>query len=401
MSNDSLILPVLSENAREEDARQALQEFAKNYTTIEKPFRGVDNEKKLSSWRLAFSSYPALVETFGGLRFLRCVALAVRNTKPKETDGQDAAYYLASRWVRFLISDQASQEKFFLQEYVSRDSALYETNRLRPKSPPEAWSDLPTVKSRQLTITEWELTLAIFVKDEGEKVRFTWWLSRYPHLLWRIHAFLLRRYCFPLLKLFSQAQKNTPREIAEGSGGERASSCRLDRPPFRAGEFWRLYPRIGALTLLGLLAVVGLTPALAFFFAAHPALVAAGVVSCLGLQVILAYIDVFKQNRGVMTSGDHARPRVWGLTLRMFAWGLALSAVFLGLSWVVQLLPNEWHGLRPDLARENLLLPAFRPLSSERIARLLLGWLGLAASSGAIGALLQWIWEERAATEPI
>lgn len=389
----TLNLPNPPKEGKKADYRKELLFFGESQnTTPEGGFRGVDDKEKLLEWKRVFAEHPELLATFGGLMFLRRVAMAVRNVPPPDEEAQTAAYYLASRWVRFLISDQASQEKFFLQEYVAKDQTLYELDRLRPKAPPVPWPDLPSLKTHQLTVTELELTLAVFTADAHGNVQFTWWLARYPHLLWRIHAFLLRRYCFPLLDLFHRAQRSTCKEGGEGN---------LDTPPFRAGEVWRLYPRIGALTFLGLLAIVGLTPALAFFFASHPVLVAAGFAACSAVQLFLAHIDVFKQNRGVMTSSSHAWPRVWRLSLRFFLWGLALAAGFLGACWLAQVLPLEKTTLRPLAGWENILLPALPPGSILNTLRLFLGFVGLATASGTLGALLQWIWEERAATEPI
>lgn len=409
MSTDlrSLALPTAPQKDDEGVLRQSLLDWAqKDNTQATVPLRGADQEANLVSWMQAFRRYPGLSETFGGLQFLRRVAMAVRNGQPSGPDAQDAAYYLASRWVRFLISEQASQEKFFLQEYVARDNAFYENDHLRPKANLKVWDDLPALKSHQLTITEWELTLAIFTHD-GKTWRFTWWLARYPHLLWRIHAFLLRRYCFPLLALFRQAQKNTQKSESNASldrppsrAGEQ-SNASLDRPPFRAGELWRLYPRIGALTFLGLLAIVGLTPALAFFFAGHWLLVAFAVGAAFVVQLVLSGIDVFKQNRGVMVSKGHAWPRVWRLSLRFFLWGFVLAVGFLAACWLTQLLPFEKSALRPLEGWGNILLPEVSLAPAGKGARFLLGVLGLAAASGTLGALLQWIWEERAATEPI
>lgn len=393
MSPQSLKLPNLPMEGKEADYRKELLDFGDSQiTTLEGGFSGVDDYKKLLEWKRVFAEHPDLLETFPGLVFLRRIAMAVRNVRPPNEEAQAAAYYLASRWVRFLISEQASQEKFFLQEYVAKDQTLYEADRLRPKGSCIPWPDLPPLPTHQLTVTEWELTLAVFTADAQGNVRFTWWLARYPHLLWRIHAFLLRRYCFPLLALFQRAQESTRREGGEGN---------LDSPPFRAGEFWRLYPRIGALTFLGLLAIVGLTPALAFFFASHPVLVAAGIAACSAVQLFLAHIDVFKQNRGVMASSSHAWPRVWRLSLKFFLWGFVLSAGFLGVCWLAQWLPFEKATLRPLAGWENLLLPSLPSGSLLNTLRSSLGFVGLATASGTLGAVLQWIWEERAATEPI
>jgi hypothetical protein len=348
-----------------------------------------------------------------------CRAVAVSAALHKEPASSDnlalVARLVASRWVQFLISEESSSRNFFLQEYRASDGTFYnKPEELQPKCLddwPKGWGGkaLPgLLHPEHLTVTELEIALAIFDWDQEGGSRptsphFVWWLRDRPAILWRIHAFLLKRYCFPLLGVFSAALGNT----GQGRNGDHGSTTAqsLDRPPFRAGELWALYPRIGGLTVVGFLGVMSLDQLVAILFAAPWWVAAIAAFGGLGLLATLAYMDVFKQNRGVMASMPHGLPRVAHLVGLFAAWGLASAAV-LSLSTLA------WKALGPsdgafvwfDGAGNpfgNLVVLAPPVGSWPRVLRFLVGLVGVASLSAALGALLQWVWEDKSATEPI
>lgn len=335
-----------------------------------------------------------------------CRAAALTANKRGRPDTAELALYarlVADRWVQFLISEESSSRNFFLQEYRTRDGTFYEPDDLQPK-----WHDdnqrewrksLPVVSElERLTVTELELALAILdMESERGEPRFVWWLQERPAILWRIHAFLLKRYCFSLLKAFQAALRNR--------GDGQSPGRHLDRPPFRAGELWALYPRVGGLTVVGFLGVMSLDQLVAILFAAPWCVASIVALAGVGLLATLAYMDVFKQNRGVMASMPHGLPRVAHLVGLFLAWGLAFAAV-LSLSTMA------WKALGPSDgvfvwfrgAGEpfgNLVALAPPVGSWARVGRFLLGLLGVASLSASLGALLQWFWEDKSATEPI
>ena len=212
--------------------------------------------------------------------------------------------------------------------------------------------------------------MVVFKWDrEARKPALAWWLEKYPALLWRIHAFLLGRYCFALVTPLVAAMKDV----------------KLYRPANRAGELWRLYLRVGGLTLIGVLALIGLSPALSVLTKASEPVVVAILAVGWALSAGLCAIDVFSQNHGVIASWGLAWRRAGSVLWRLAAWvGVLTLLLYVGL----------WMG--------SGLLVSEDPLRGLWQAHQT--WLRLLATTscgGLLGCVLQWIWEDRAATEPI
>jgi hypothetical protein len=294
----------------------------------------------------------------------------------------------AQQWVGFLIDDESSARSFFLQEYRLRDQTFYsgDPRRLRPlcrSGWAEPWQEqLPwLIHPEHLTVTELELALAIFRWHEPAP-RLCRWLQARPHVLWRIHSMLLRRYCFELLPHLRRAMR------ADG----------LYRPPFRAGELPRLGLRIGGLTAVGYVACLGIDAAPVLFFHVAWWLTALLLVACAGVTYWLYLRDVLKRNRGVMENKRHAARRVGRIMWRSLLWSGLLSLPVLVLWWQMLALPAPLQaGVVPQLH------PAW-PISSADLAltlRAALGWLAMVGFAGLLGCLVQWLWEDTSVLEPI
>ena len=344
------------------------------------------------------SDYPPLLEGFiavgkceafadlrskRGLDRLRYACLRAQKRPPESCDDdlQIVAREVAYRWVGYLIGDHSSRFSFYLQEFRARDHVFYhvvpEGNggrpTLRPKSRaewPGAWKEVLRWfrHPERLTVGELELALAVF-EWTAERPRFVWWLRERPHILWRVHRFLLKRYGYELLVPFCKALR------ADG----------LDQPPFRAGELWLLQPRIAGLSFIGFLAVVGLLRDVDLFCGpcmagggVPPGVLWAGSLLCALLLWVVVYVDVFKQNRGVMSSLSHGVRRVWQTVFYFLWWGTVFS---IGYVWGAGALLGLNIGVDPG----------YRAVAAAFTA----------AAACLIGALLQWFWEDRAATEPV
>ena len=387
----------------------------------------VNNSKlrDLEAWQCHFENFD-LLDSAQGLAFCRITA---RNAAVDGGIGGDkkkirVVHYFASAWVRHLISPEGTRERFFLQEYVARDEGLYDAGSLRPRKweSDSCWrTAYPWVTHpERLTITEMELVLAIFrpfsAGSEG-RPRLVGWLERYPHLLWRIHRFLLSRYCFQLLPAFREALRagrwtkdsGDQRTDATGSGeGEPTSGSgqstegqpatipgktqsppgrTLNAPPFRAGEFVALYPRIGGLVAIGLLGFLQVEIAQSLFFETGWFAPFVAGIGALVLLFSLNYMDVYKQNRGVMSDRRHGIARAVSLLRRFLVWGVTITGLYLLCVQLVSEVPG-----------------------SDRLAKAVFGgsvWdvvlkaFATATTSCLLGALLQWFFEDTAATEPI
>ncbi len=315
-----------------------------------------------------------------GLQLLRFVAFCAQRAGADVDDQMATAYQQwCYAWVRYLAGDEVTTATFYLQQYAVTDTRFYRgsepsgAGRLRPKPRgewPKAWGPvLPWLRHpERLTVGELELALAVF-EWKAKQPRFVWWLRHRPHVLWRIHRFLLKRYCYELLSPFREALR------ADG----------LDRPPFRAGELWQLQPRIAGLSFIGFLAMLGLYRDLDLF--CGPCMAGGGVPAgalwaaaalCAGLLWVVVYVDVFKQNRGMMSSLMHGARRVWLTVWGFLWWGAVFATGYVG-------------GLGGLAGLDIGVDPGYRGVA--------VGFT--AASACLIGALLQWFWEDRAATEPV
>jgi hypothetical protein len=364
------------------NAREAILTAAKKLTEKENSWEPDEYKELLSNQFGPWIEKEVLAgvrDTVEGLRLLRQAAMRAQ-CKPASgaKRARRAAARAAEMWVGFLIGEGSSSESRFLQRYRAKDTTFYRVDKtdgeprptLRPK-PRSAWPEpwkgkLESLKSPQfLTVTELELALTIFDWDSGERARFVWWIQWKPEILWKVHRFLLKRYCFDLLDAFEEA--------AAQDGG------RFDLPPYRAGERWRIHPRIWCLTGVGVLALSSLGHTLNFFFAAgwgNGVIALALGAAAFAVLRRLIRIDVYRQNMGVMSSDRHGTPRVQEV-LRLFSRrGLALA----GVAWFLWMLGDGTGG---------------------SLLKALVGVPSLASCGCLIGAILQWFWEDKAATEPM
>ncbi len=446
-------------------------------------FRSIVGGGKVSqgkgNWFDEFHEGKFSLDSTEGLAFCRLVARMAAATTEKPDEGWNNIYFFTSAWVEHLISPAGTTQRFFLQEYCSRDAGLYDSRTLRPmhwdKEPKwrnafkrlSHWDERPDWRKaypwlkhpENLTITELELVLAIFRPFTGQEsglarwaracglshswllwtcfpkkmqeggARFAGWIERYPHLLWQIHRFLLSRYCFQLLPAFREALRAGRRTFGDkegGGSGNGAAEARggkdggstLYAPPFRAGEFLTLYPRIAGLVSIGFLGLMEVDLAQVLFFATSWLVAFVAGVAAIVLLFVLNYMDIYKQNRGVMNDRRHGGGRAWGLLTRFLGWGAFLTALYV---FLVHLSGNaqesaihDWPSASPGPTNGlwNLLIPKIpawgelwvglkSSAGREMAVRLISGLFAMAASSCLLGALLQWFFEDTAATEPI
>jgi hypothetical protein len=344
--------------------------------------------EKLSLWCEALCPTSADSLSAPRLHLLRALALAAaRGDGTADPERLELLRSLAFSWCKYLLMPETSKGTFFLHHYVAlQQPKLYSTSRgptvnehqlsvllghPEPSSASSRWwhrrSDLVTA---HLTIPELEFAMVVFKWDrEARKPALAWWLREYPALLWRIHAFLLGRYCFALVRPLVAAMK----------------AAGLYRPANRAGELWRLYLRVGGLTLIGLLALIGLSPALSVLARASPPVVLGILAVGWGLSAGLCAIDVFSQNHGVIAGCELAWRRAASVLWRLGAWVGALTVLlYVGLA------------VGGDLLGDSDPLHELWQAHQTSVRLLTATSLG-----GLLGCVLQWIWEERAATEPI
>ena len=351
----------------------------------------------------------SLLGSAEGLAMLRFLALRAACRQPRR------GWRFAQAWVQFLISEDSSSHNFFLQQYRAHDAAFYEEETLKThRTLPAEWATvLPGIRTASLTVPEMELALVLFEwKSPSGKPVLSPWLREHPHILWRVHRFLLARYCFALLRPFRRALKASRRDPAGKIGGN------LYAPPFLAGEFLTFYPRIAGLVAIGFLGLMEVDLAQVLFFAtAWNVAFVAGTVSVL-LLFVLNYMDVYKQNRGVMNDRRHGESRALGLLARFLGWGTFFAILYVCLVHLsghaqesaIQDWPSSSQG--PLNGLWNLLIPKVPAWEEIRqalagkdglgtLVRIFFGLFAMAASSCLLGALLQWFFEDTAATEPI
>lgn len=335
---------------------------------------------------------------------LRSLALMCQSRHCKHAQPQRE---LAYAWVRTLVTAEgAARSSFLLRNRVS-DATFYRAvtdpqPKRRSNWPPPWQSQLPFLDHpHELTVTELELALAIFDWSQPSPA-FVWWLKQEPHILWRIHDFLLNRYAFYLLPLFETA--------LEEAG--------LDRPPYRAGEGLLLAkrasslrtrpPRLIGLTALGYLGLITVDSFIVFVFAGNAAVVLLATGAGLWGGHRLYHMDVFKQNRGVLASLEHARGRIRQAFRLALGWSAALAPGVFGFWFALGWLGTpSADGRFADFGEGALggmivpyVIPAW-PLNWVRIGELLAGFLALGAAAIVIGALVQWFWQDESAIEPI
>ena len=305
-------------------------------------------------------------------------------------------------WLAFLLGPAAQGQSFFVQHDLTRTFPAFYAQQdhtsgrlLRPLKRAkwgEEWSGVLSwlKQPERLTIVEIEIALAIF-EWKAETPELVWWLRDYPHILWRVHAYLLRNYGFKLARSLLKAMSKT-------SWADRALA---KQPPFKAGVLSRFQPRIAGLIAIGSLGILSINHLLTLIFAAPWAWVGAAGVLLLGLLLLIVLMDVFKQNRGVLVSWVHAWPRACSVLWRALCWGAAGTAAVWGMFLAVgssainrtQLANWIWYHQLPDMAVPNL--------SSGPWWQWLVRLATLGLGAVFLGLLLQWFWEDRAVTEPI
>jgi len=307
-------------------------------------------------------------DRLGALRFSALAAQKeVPEVEPQRSRGYD--------WVLFLISEEAKRS-FYLQAYRAKDDTTFYAPDGRPKRRKEwlsEWKDkLVWLYPNRLTVAELELVLALF-QWEGNEPRLVWWARKYPYLLWRVHGFLYERYCFSLLRQFRPALK----------------AAEAWKPAHRAGEWAKLMPRIGALGMVGTMLVLHTEIIGAFYWHANGPLVAGAGAFVLSGLAWLIYLDVFRQNRGLLhRRWDALRWRVFPLFWRSLVWSGVYAAVLLAVWFGIEsppVLPEHVHELIPPLHG----------------AALWMRTLLVALTGSFIGWIAEWIFGREAATAPV
>ena len=319
--------------------------------------------------------------TVEGCRLLRYTALSAM-----DLDGEDflihknqAVLQYARRWVIWLTDD--ARRSRYLAETRPQDDAFYDKDRrivkLRQGWNEEWQKKLKAIKNpERLTIGEFELALAIFNWDSADgKPSFADWVKQDRYILRRVHRFLLKQYCFELLPLFENARHG------------------VEEPQrFVAAPHWKIYPRIGAMCAIGTLGLFG-AGNLSKAFA--PSWMATGSGTFILCGLILS---IFAWGGLHFLSAMDLRRQIMDLPVVDFQLGSRISKlkrIFLyrGMagSIVAEALLSVYEG--PDATVMNL----------ESIGHGLAWFVGILSRGAAIaltGALLQWFWDDRAATEP-
>jgi len=350
--------------------------------------------------KLATAGVPAeLSESWYELALRRHLAILAQVGQQEAKKAPNELAAEATHWVMFLVQDESSSRSFFLQEYRANDNHLY-GDSLRPcrrDHMASYWASNKNVlrwlkHPERLTITELELALAIFDWHE-EKPRLVWWVKKRPYILWRVHRFLLKRYCLQLLRPLRRARKDAEKNA----------------PPYRAGEQLWAHPRMLGMTMIGMLGCLGVDAFKVIFFASAWWQQAVALAAAFLVLWYFYYVDVYKQNKGVMATKTHG--------LRRTAWVVARALVVSGVLgliplafWscfprerlleVVQAAPQEFFVPPPAEIVIPLAVPALRP-DWPLTASATLGWLCLVVYAALFGCILQWLWEDTSALEPV
>lgn len=316
---------------------------------------------------------------------------------------KDVTWKYIKRWVKFLL--KPAPASFHFQEARSKDTTFYGgEGNIQPKSlkknkeddfsfPLREWLKSP----ENLTIQEFELAIAIF-KWDGKKPVFANWVTERPYYLDRIHRFLLKRYCFVLLDALRDARKNAS----------------LDTPAHRAVEHGWIIPRLTGFVVIGLLAITGFDFFSSMFFFLRFGVLSIFIFALILLECYilyeLGYMDVFKQNRPLLITREHARHRVL-LLVWSTIWRSVLTSFIIVLFWGLLEKSITSSFIRPfvfsgcnDNALTNLVWPSLlmeKESFWEWMLRMGLGVTAMGTSAGLLGFLLQGFWEDTSALEPI
>ncbi len=328
-------------------------------------------------------------------------------------------------WLDFLLNSPHAAA--FAARIRARDEVFYDFATLQPRPRSQrqnGWQDqLPWLgrDASAMTILEFEIALVLFTWDVQPKdcgaPRFALWLEFFPHVLAQVEAFALRRYAWTLLRLLRQARKlhtqlrKTHRRGTEMSAPSAVAApepANFDLPAHQAGRGLRWQPRIHALVLVGLFAVIGVDSVQAFLFGGPWFLVLPVAAAAAGMIWLIADIDVYKRNHGLIVEGrTHARSRVFRLFGRFLGigilWSLPLTVLLATAGgWsdgALTMIDNQ-------SPRTNLVAPGLSGVCSGLgwpivAARLLLGTVAQGVVGALLGSLLNWIWQDRSATEPL
>ena len=327
------------------------------------------------------------------LRLLRAVAIAATmpqrqcdEAEQKEAPAEQPAIshvdWCRLRWVDYLLDDDSSRRGVFFK-FLDRAGETYRAAR-----PCWTWC-----KPGRVTVPEYELALVLFGwGSPDEKWIAGWAKRRHPQVLWRVHQFLLQRYCFDLIQPFRRALK---------------AHSALE---------WvtRLYPRIWGLTFIGFFVQLGVSPLLNVFFDRTAVAAAASLLAGSLAYVLVLAIDVRKRNRGVLLAG---RELTNGLSIRSDSriirrrvlslwWRSALISATLGIILWLGLQNLQWRdgGLRGEAVRWVSAIdfwpPSFSPVDWGVTAHFLLGFAAWCTTASLIGSLIEWVWQDTSLTEP-
>lgn len=347
-------------------------------------------------WEESFSHEPMALDR---LYALRHCALVAHEFDSLDSEGLESARRCCYEWVNFITAEESSSLSFFLRDYCAKDETFYKINKgevtlvpKRQKDWSKGWNaKLRWLKSHRLTVPELELALVLFDWN-GCKPSLARWATNYPQILWRVDRFLLRRYCFPLLKALRCA--------TSGLGG---SATRVAS----AGPLARIYPRICILAALGYSAIVGLHPVVAFLFGVDERRVFLGGVACCLFVSTLLYLVVHRGNFGVVSSKSEVlRRALWTwlhASVRAAGVGLFVALFWLALAHTLDptRLVNWGEGhVSPG---EGVIVPVLRwdwSPSLSVLAGSIVRWFAAGQCALLFGAMLEWFWEDRSWLEP-
>lgn len=304
---------------------------------------------------------------------LRAMALIAATWKDREATLSNPTVQYARRWVDWLMKDARFSR--FIQETRSKDKTFFQQEELRVL-PRKGWANgwgekLKDLKTpEQLTIGEFELALAIFDWD-SKTPAFVNWVRSDRYILRRVHRFLLRRSCFELLSLFHRA-------IGSVRDGGRFSY---------PGARW--FPRIASMCAVGTLGLFGAGDLSTAFDAIVPekgrihsviwlsTQIVLAVASWYGLRLVVS-MDLRRQCEDIGSGSE--KPRAVGILLWFLFYGCVCS-VGVELLLAIRRVPSWPHFQAADLLH-------------------LLGVISQGAAIAFTGALVQLLWDDRAATEP-
>jgi hypothetical protein len=333
--------------------------------------------------------------------------------------------------MKLLLYEDNLRRDTYLVEWRCHDGAFYDPTTYRPlradQRDPELQDILPWLKNdvTHLTIAEFEIALMLF-RWESREAELSAWAQCWPKAVQLSHDFFLRHYTFPLVRARKSAVKkmvctrtqsnvsgnptNTVKPLAgvEPPLKEEKRSSPLPDPAmysvgFRADWFLRL----GALIALGYVALMSTNVLGALFFAASWWIVLPWTVAMAVGLVLFYQVDVFKQNRALAWNTKQLLPR----TRRLAGWGiLYTTALGVCVAFFLLIAVSRWSNAdrlwTPDGGNplSDLIVPRITfawPPDWPTTLDMTLRWISFGLTANFIGLLIQWIWEDRSAVEPL